>query len=224
MRIILDDNDFKIADCPTGKQGFSLCVSMKPNLVILDINLPDMSGLDVIKSLREWSEVPIIVMSARAEDTDIIEALNLGANDYVTKPFSADVFFARIKAALRSSVTHDTGHTELTNGLLRIDLVRYQVFLGEKLLSFTPKEYSLFHYFMTHQGKMLTHREILKAVWGDAHCEDIQYLRVFIGQIREKIETNPADPTIIVTEAGVGYRMEITEATSLYKQGDFNLS
>jgi two-component system KDP operon response regulator KdpE len=224
MTIVLGKADFTLVDCSTGKRATRLAVSTKPDLVLLDLNLPDMQGLDVMAALREWSDVPIIILSARAEDGDIIEALNMGADDYVIKPFSADVLLARINAALRSSAVKETGEPELVNGPLRIDLVRHEVFLDDKLLAFTPKEYNLLRYFMIHRGKMLSHREILKAVWGDAHGEDTQYLRVFVGQIREKIEKDPSVPVRIVTEAGIGYRMEIAEIVPLHEQGLLKLS
>lgn len=224
MTIVLDDADFKIVDCLTGKQAVRLAMSSKPNLVVLDLDLPDMQGVDVIKDLREWSEVPIIVLSARAKDSDVIEALNEGANDYVIKPFNVDVLLARVNASLRSSVTQEMGEPNLVNGPLMIDLVRHEVFLNNEILSFTPKEYNLLRYFMVNCGKMLSHREILKSVWGDAHSEDTQYLRVFVGQIREKIEVDPAIPVRIVTEAGVGYRMEIADIVPFHDLEDIKLS
>lgn len=224
ISIVLGGADFTLVECLTGKQATRLSVSTKPDLVILDLNLPDMQGIDVITALREWSEVPIIILSARAEDSDVVEALNKGADDYVIKPFSADVLLARINASLRSSAIREAGVPELVNGPLRIDLVRHEVFLDNELLPFTPKEYNLLRYFMIHRGKMLSHRGILKAVWGDAHSEDTQYLRVFIGQIREKIEKNPSIPVRIVTEAGIGYRMEIADTAHLHEQGLLKLS
>lgn len=218
-RIVLDEADFKLIDCLIGKKAINLAISTKPDLVLLDLNLPDMEGGDLITTIREWSEVPIIILSARSDDRDVVKALNMGANDYIIKPYNADVLLARINAALRSGVTQETGEPELSNGPLRIDLVRHEVFLDRELLPFTPKEYDLLRYFMIHRGKMLPHRDILKAVWGDAHGEDTQYLRVFVGQIREKIEINPSVPVRIVTEAGIGYRMEIAEIAPLYEQG-----
>jgi two-component system KDP operon response regulator KdpE len=224
MTIVLDEDNFTLIDCLTGKQATRLAVSTKPDLVLLDLNLPDMQGLDVMTALREWSEVPIIILSARAEDSDVVEALNRGADDYVIKPFSADILLARINASLRSSAVKETGTPELVNGPLRIDLVRHEVFLDDELLAFTPKEYNLLRYFMIHRGKMLPHRDILKEVWGDAHADDTQYLRVFIGQIREKIEKDPSIPVRIVTEAGIGYRMEIAEIALLPDDGVLRLA
>lgn len=224
LDIILDETAFKLLDCVTGKQAIQLCVSVKPDLILLALDLPDMHGIEVIKAIREWSEVPIIVISIHTDNDSIIASLNAGANDYVFKPFNGDVLSARINAALRSSAVHETGEPELVNGLLRIDLVRHEVFLGGELLLFTPKEYNLLRYFMVHKGKMLSHREILKAVWGDAHTEDTQYLRVFVGQIREKFNLHPSFPVRIVTEAGIGYRMEIAGIIPLHEQGFFKLS
>ena len=215
MSIILDAADFKIVTCDAGKQAVRLFMSVKPDLVLLDLSLPDMEGKDVISAIREWSQIPIIMLSARSDDDDVITALNLGANDYVIRPFSADVLLARINAALRSSTIDIAGQPEISNGPLRINLVRHEVYLNETLLGFTPKEYNLLRYFIVNRGRMLTHREILQEVWGKAHGEDTQYLRVFIGQIRAKIEIHPAIPKMIITEPGVGYRMEIAEILAL---------
>jgi two-component system, OmpR family, KDP operon response regulator KdpE len=212
LSLILDTPDFKVVGCETGKQGVQFCISSKPDLVLLALNLPDMEGKNVITTIREWSQTPIIVLSENAADENVIIALNMGADDYVVKPFNVDVLYARINASLRKSAIHETGEPELFNGPLRMDLVRHEVFLHDKLLSFTPKEYNLLRYFIIHRGKMLTHKQILHEVWGPAHGDDTQYLRVFIGQLREKIEIDPSIPKIITTEASVGYRMEIAKA------------
>ncbi len=224
LNLILDEAEFKLVDCSTGKQAIQLCASIKPDLALLALDLPDMHGIEVIKAIREWSEVPIIIVSAHTDNELVISSLNTGANDYVFKPFNANVLSARINAALRSSAVYEAGEPEIVNGPLRIDLVRHEVFLDDKLLPFTPKEYNLLRYFMIHKGKMLSHREILKAVWGDGHIEDTQYLRVFIGQIREKIEKNSSIPVSIVTEAGIGYRMEISKFVSNHEQRTLKFS
>lgn len=208
LGILLDVENYKIVESLTGKQGVRMAASIKPDLILLDLGLPDMNGKDVITAIREWSQVPIIVLSACLLDEEIINALNIGANDYVTKPFNIDVLLARINASLRSSAVRETGDAELCNGTIRMDLVRHEVFLNDVLTAFTPKEYDLLRYFIVNRGKMLTHKEILKTVWGAAHAEDTTYLRVYIGQIREKIETDSAQPTFITTEPGIGYRME----------------
>lgn len=209
LGILLGGEDFKIVESLTGKQAVRMCVSTKPDLILLDLGLPDMDGKEVITAIREWSQVPIIVLSVCALDEEITAALNIGANDYVIKPFNVEVLMARINAALRSSAVRETGEPELYNGTLRMDLVRHEVFLDDELVAFTPKEYDLLRYFMVNRGKMLTHKEILRAVWGAAHSDDTTYLRVYIGQIREKIEANLTRPAFITTEAGIGYRMEV---------------
>jgi len=224
LSLFLDEAEFKLMDCTTGRQALQLCVSVKPDLVLIDPDLPDMSGVELIKALREWSEVPIIIISIDTDNESVIACLNEGASDYVFKPFNADVLKARINAALRSAAVHETGEPELVNGPLRMDLVRHEVFLNDDLLAFTPKEYNLLRYFIVHRGKMLPHREILKEVWGDAHAEDTQYLRVFVGQIREKIEKDPHIPALIITEPGIGYRMEIAEIAQLNEAGILRLS
>lgn len=215
MSILLRPDEYKIVDCLTGQEGLRLCVSTKPDLILLALTLSDMDGKEVIASIREWSQVPIIVLTKRSGDKEMIMALDCGANDYVIRPFNADVLMARINVALRSAAVEETGEPELKNGPLRIDLVTHQVFLNDELLGFTPKEYNLLRYFIVNCGRMLTHKEILKEVWGPAHGDDTQYLRVFIGQIRAKIEKDPVLPVLITTEVGVGYRMELVEALGL---------
>lgn len=215
MSILLEPEDYKIIECVAGKQASRLCLSTKPDLVLLALSLPDMDGAEVITAIRDWSQVPIIILTERAGDDDVIMALDRGANDYVIRPFNADVLMARINVALRSSAINEAGDPEIQNGPLRIDLVKHQVFLNDELLGFTPKEYNLLRYFIVNRGRMLTHKEILKEVWGPAHSDDTQYLRVFIGQIRSKIERDSILPALITTEPGVGYRMELIESDPL---------
>jgi two-component system KDP operon response regulator KdpE len=207
LSIILDASDFRTVQSEYGGQAIRLCASIKPDLMLLDLNLPDMDGKDVIKATREWSQVPIVVVSGRSSDEDITSALDMGADDYIIKPFNTDVLVARIKACLRKSAVREVGEPELRNGRLRIDMVTHRVFIDDEIIPFTPKEYNLLRYFIINRGKMLTHKEILREVWGAAHSDDKQYLRVFIKQIREKIEQNPAIPKLIVTDPGIGYRM-----------------
>jgi two-component system KDP operon response regulator KdpE len=224
LSLFLDEAEYKLVDCTTGRQALQFCVSLHPDLVLLDPDLPDMSGAELIRELREWTEVPIIIISVCTDNESVISCLNEGASDYVFKPFNADVLKARINVALRSAAVQETGEPELVNGPLRMDLVRHEVFFNNSLMPFTPKEYDLLRYFIVHRGKMLSHREILKEVWGDAHAEDTQYLRVFVGQIREKIEKESSIPALIITEPGIGYRMEIAEISSLHEQGVLRLS
>lgn len=205
---VLADEDYKIIECDTGKGASRLSISAKPDLILLDLNLPDMDGKDVVKALREWCQAPIIIVSSRSADEDVIDLLRLGADDYVIKPFNFDLLLARIAAHLRKSAVREAGEPELKNGPLRMDLVRHEVFLQGEKVSFTPKEYALLKFFLLNRGKMLTHKDILRDVWGQAHSGDTQYLRTFIGQIREKIEADPSKPALILTEPGIGYRME----------------
>jgi two-component system KDP operon response regulator KdpE len=209
LTISLEGAGHKVVDCDNGKEGIRLAASISPELILLDLGLPDIDGKEVITSIRQWSQVPIIVCSVRDAEQEIIQAFQNGADDYVIKPFSSEVLMARIYANLRKAATQETGEPELTNGCIRMDLVRHEVFInGEKTL-FTPKEYDLLRYLLVHSGKMLTHRQILKEVWGAAHTEDMQYLRVYISQLREKIETDLDAPSYIITEPGIGYRMEV---------------
>lgn len=214
LNIFLDSSQFKVEECELGKQAVRMGASIKPDLILLDLGLPDMDGKDVITAIREWSQVPIVVLSVRSGDEEVAAALNMGADDYVIKPFNADVLLARIHANLRKSAVREAGEPELRNGPVRMDLVRHEVFINNEKMAFTPKEYELLRYFIVNRGKMLTHKQILKAVWGPAHGEDTQYLRVYVGQIREKVERDPARPEIIITEPGIGYRMEILKDSS----------
>ncbi len=211
LTITLEGHGFKPIDAETGQMGVRMVASVKPDLVLLDLGLPDIDGTEAIKLIREWSQVPIIVCSVRSDDSDVIKSLELGADDYITKPFNPDILIARIKSNLRKAATQEAGEPELSNGNIRMDLVRHEVFINDKKEVLTPKEYELLRYFMLNRGKMLTHKQLLKDIWGPAHGDDIQYLRVYVSQLREKIEQ--ADPSIsyIVTEPGIGYRMEIGE-------------
>ncbi len=208
LGIYLDAAEFRVEEADNGKQGVRLSASIKPDLVLLDLGLPDMDGKEVIASIRQWSQMPIVVLSVRADDEEIVVALDGGADDYILKPFSAQVLLSRIKANLRKGAIKEAGEPELTNGHIRMDLVRHEVFLNGTKIALTPKEYDLLRYFIINRGKMLTHRQLLREIWGPAHSEDMQYLRVYIGQIREKLEENPASPKFIITEPGIGYRME----------------
>jgi two-component system KDP operon response regulator KdpE len=212
LTISLENAGYKMVDCDKGREGVRLAASVKPELMLVDLGLPDIDGKEVIKQVREWSQVPIIVCSVRNDDREIISALDLGADDYVTKPFNAEVLLARIHANLRKAATQAAGEPELANGRIRMDLVRHEVWIDNEKISFTPKEYDLLRYFLIHRGKMLTHRQILSDVWGAAHTDDMQYLRVYVGQLREKIENNPSKPDYVITEPGIGYRMEVMAA------------
>lgn len=209
LNIFLESADFKLAESESGKQAVRMAASVKPDLIVLDLGLPDMDGKEVIASVRGWSQVPIVVLTVRAADEEVVAALNMGADDYVTKPFGAEVLLARIHANLRKGAVREAGEPELINGAIRMDLVRHEVYIEDEKVAFTPKEYDLLRYLMVHRGKMLTHKQLLKEIWGPAHAEDTQYLRVYIGQVREKLETCPGLGKLIVSEAGIGYRMDV---------------
>jgi two-component system KDP operon response regulator KdpE len=215
LNIFLDVSNYRIEESDCGKQALRMVNSVKPDLVLLDLGLPDMDGKEVIAQIREWSQVPIIVLSVRAIDEEVVAALEAGADDYVVKPFTADVLVARIKANLRKAAVKQAGEPELINGPIRMDLLRHEAYFDGKKVDLTPKEYKLLRCFMINRGRMLTHKQILNEVWGPAHTEDTQYLRVYVGQVREKLELDPANPTMIVTEPGVGYRMEIIKVDGL---------
>lgn len=212
LKITLQDEGFKTEECENGGQALRMAGSLKPDLIVLDLGLPDVDGKEVISGIREWSQVPIIVCSVRDADREVVEALGLGADDYVTKPFNPDILIARINTNLRKAVTQEAGEPDLENGRIRMDLVRHEVYLDGEATFFTPREYELLRYFMLNRGKMITHRQILKDVWGPAHADDMQYLRVYVSQLREKIELTPKDPTYVITEPGIGYRMEVFDA------------
>lgn len=214
FNISLEGAGYKVVECDNGNEGMRLATSIRPELIILDLGLPDIDGKEIIINIREWSQIPIIVCSVRNSDEEVIKALELGADDYMTKPFNPDVLLARIQANLRKAVTQEAGEPELVNGALRMDLVRHEVFLNEQKITFTPKEYDLLRYFLVHRGKMLTHKQILKEVWGAAHIDDMQYLRVYVSQLREKVEPDPTSPSYIITEPGIGYRMENVAANT----------
>lgn len=214
LAIALESADYKVVECDNGREGIRLAASVNPDLIMLDLGLPDIDGKEVITEVRKWSQVPIIICSVRTADREIITALDAGSDDYITKPFNPDIVLARIHANLRKAATAEAGEPEITNGDIRMDLVRHEVHLNDKKVLFTPKEYDLLRYFIVHRGKMLTHRDILKEVWGAAHTEDMQYLRVYIRQLREKIEPDAANPRYIITEPGIGYRMEVIEKAS----------
>jgi len=208
LNIFLDAADFKVVESDSGKQAIRMAASVKPNLILLDLGLPDMDGKEVIQSMRYWSQVPIIVLTVRSAEDELVAALNMGADDYITKPFGADALLARINANLRKHAVREAGEPVLVNGLIRMDLVRHEVFIAGEKVAFTPKEYNLLRYFLMNCGRMLTRRQILKEVWGPAHVDDTQYLRVYMGQVRDKLKVVPGLNKIIVSEAGIGYRMD----------------
>lgn len=205
----LETQDYRFHTAPNGVQALLELVSQKPDIMLLDLGLPDMDGIEIIKKVRSWSNLPIIVISARSEDRDKIEALDAGADDYLTKPFSVDELLARLRVTLRRlqymSVSQE--QTEFVNGELRIDYVSGCVYLKEKELHLTSTEYKLLSLLAKNVGKVLTHTYITREIWGSAWDNDVASLRVFMATLRKKIEENPSQPHYIQTHIGIGYRM-----------------
>ena len=198
--------DAKRAD--NGQEGLRGIALWNPDAVVLDLGLPDMDGKDVLRRAREFYAGPIIILSARDREAEKIAALDLGANDYVEKPFGVGELLARLRAGLRQGALRPVVTGVVTAGQVTIDLDRRLVTKGEERLKLRPKEYDVLAYLARSAGKVVSHTDLLTAVWGAAHADDVQYLRVVIGQLRHKIEPDPAVPTIVLTEAGIGYRIE----------------
>lgn len=205
LEITLSANGYKISEASTGKEGLSMAATTQPVLIILDLGLPDTDGLDVLKKLREWYLKPIIILSVRSSEQDIVKALDNGANDYLTKPFRTGELLARIRVAIRQS--QGTAENPILNfGSLIIDLASHTARKNNELIKLTSTEFSLLALLAKNEGRVLTHQYILKEVWGMGYIEQTQYLRVFIAQLRKKVEDDPAKPKLLNTESGIGYR------------------
>lgn len=204
----LEAAGYDVVRAGTGAEALKLAATAAPALVILDLGLPDMDGKEVIARLRAWSQVPIIILSARDQETEKIAALDLGADDYVEKPFGIGELTARIRSALRHRIQQDGEMERIEVDGLTIDTLRRIVQRDGADIRLTPKEYDLLVLLARHAGRVVTHKTLLKSVWGPAHGDDLHYLRVFIGQLRGKIERDPADPKLIWTEPGIGYRFK----------------
>ncbi len=205
LEITLSANGYKIAEASTGKDGLTRAATTHPVLIILDLGLPDTDGLEILKKLREWYLKPILILSVRSAEDDIVRALDNGANDYLTKPFRTGELLARIRVAIRQSMG-SSDNPSLTFGPLTIDLASHLVKKNNELIKLTSTEFSLLALLAKNEGRVLTHHFILKEVWGMGYLEQTQYLRVFMAQLRKKIEDNPARPRLLNTESGIGYR------------------
>ena len=206
LRVTLEANGYQVFDAATGADGIVQAAQRRPEVVLLDLGLPDLDGVTVLKRLREWSKVPVIILSVRDRESDKIAALDAGANDYVTKPFSPGELLARLRAAMRQ-VQPQGADAIFRNGDLEVDLAAHVVRLKGKEVKLTATEYSLLRLFVTHVGKVLTHRQILREVWGANYETQSHYLRVYMAHLREKLEVNPAEPEMFITDSGVGYRL-----------------
>ena len=208
LRISLESAGFAPAEAESAEQGLREAATSPPDAVILDLGLPDADGLDVIRRLREWTTVPIIVLSARGRESDKIAALDGGADDYLTKPFGAGELLARLRVALRHAArTTASAEPVFAVGAMRVDLAARRVVVGDREVHLTPTEYRLLATLIRNAGKVVTHRQLLKEVWGPGSVEENQYLRVYLGQLRRKIELDPTRPSYLLTEPGVGYRL-----------------
>lgn len=205
LRITLEGASYKVFEAATGKEGLVEAASRRPDIVLLDLGLPDMAGVEVLKRLREWSRVPVVILSVRDREEDKVAALDGGADDYVTKPFSTAELLARLRVAQRRAQPADE-QSVFRTGLLEVDLVARTVSVAGREVRLTATEYSLLRLFVTHAGKVLTHRQILREVWGPNSAEQTHYLRVYLAHLREKLENDPSAPKLFVTEPGVGYR------------------
>ncbi|PYM09303.1 MAG: DNA-binding response regulator [Candidatus Rokuibacteriota bacterium] len=209
LRATLTGQGYRLFEATTGADGLVEVGSRQPDVVIVDLGLPDVDGIDVIQRLREWSAVPIIVLSARGQERDKVTALDAGADDYVSKPFGAGELLARIRVALRHTVgaSHEADDAAFTVGELRMDLLRRQVFVGDREVRLTPIEYKLLATLVRHAGKVVTHQQLLREVWGPTHTDQAHYVRVYMAHLRHKLEAEPARPRYLLTEPGVGYRL-----------------
>jgi two-component system, OmpR family, KDP operon response regulator KdpE len=205
LEITLSANGYKIFEAATGREGLALAASVQSSLIVLDLGLPDMDGFAVLNKLREWYQKPVIILSVRSAEEDIVKALDNGANDYLTKPFRTGELLARIRVAIRQNQS-PSDNPVLEFGSLAIDLSKHQVYKNKELIKLTSTEYSLLSLLAKNQGRVLTHQYILKEVWGMGYTEQTQYLRVFVAQLRKKIEDDPAKPNLLNTESGIGYR------------------
>lgn len=207
LQINLESNDYKVIQASTGKEGLVLSANHPPDLILLDIGLPDKSGHEILKELREWYNNPIIILSVQDNEIDIVSALDNGATDYLTKPFRTGELLARIRAAIRRSQKTENVST-ICCGDIEIDLIARIVKRKGETVKLTSTEYNLLALFAKNEGKVLTHQFILKEIWGYSYQTETQYLRVFVGTLRKKLEENPNNPKHILTESGVGYRFE----------------
>jgi two-component system KDP operon response regulator KdpE len=207
VRTALAAQGYRLFEAATGAAGLVEVASRQPDVVILDLGLPDTEGVDVIRHLREWTRVPILVLSARGQERDKVTALDAGADDYVSKPFTIGELLARIRVALRHTAKTDDGVATFVVGELTVDFARRRVIVAGRDVHLTPIEYRLLAALARHAGKVLTHRQLLQEVWGPGHTEAAHYLRVYMGQLRRKLEPEPARPRYLLTELGVGYRL-----------------
>jgi two-component system, OmpR family, KDP operon response regulator KdpE len=213
LRITLESHGYRFVEAGTAQEGLMQASMRNPDVVLLDLGLPDLDGLEVTERLREWTQTPIIIISAREQEQDKVKALDAGADDYLTKPFSAGELMARVRVALRHALRLRSGQDEpvFAQESLRVDLAARRVFVRENEIHLTPIEYKLLTALIRHAGKVVTHRQLLMEVWGPGQVSEVQYLRVYMTQLRHKLEEDPARPRFLLNEPGVGYRLNADE-------------
>jgi two-component system KDP operon response regulator KdpE len=212
LRVVLEGENYQVHEAETGQQGLMEIASRRPAIILLDLGLPDLEGLAVLKRLREWSEAPVLVLSVRDDEAGKVAALDAGAEDYVTKPFSTPELLARLRAAQRKTRPEEEASV-FTSGDLVVDLMARVVKRGDREIKLTATEYALLRLFVRHAGRVLTHRQILREIWGPKSEEHRQYLRVYVTHLRQKIESDPTTPVLIKTEPGIGYRFGLASST-----------
>ena len=212
LKIVLENSGYRVEQALSGLEGISLAASVQPGLILLDIGLPDRNGIEILMELKQWFANPIIMLSVVNSEMHIVKALDIGAEDYVTKPFRTGELLARIRTALRRN-SRSAGNSKILAGRLGLDLEARSITLDGDYLKLTTTEYNLLSLFMRNEGKVLTHNFLLKEIWGPGFQNETQYLRVFVAQLRKKIEINPNEPVQIITESGVGYRFVGNGAT-----------
>ena len=211
LRVTLQGQGYRLIEASTGQEGLTEVATRNPDVVLLDLGLPDIDGLEVTRRLREWTQIPVIVLSAREQEEDKIKALDAGADDYLTKPFGAGELLARIRVALRHTATLRSGSEESVFVLehLKVDLLKRQVFLKDDEIHLTPIEYRLLTALIKHAGRVMTHNQLMKEVWGLAYVNHGHYLRIYMAQLRHKLEADPARPRFFINEPGIGYRLRV---------------
>jgi two-component system, OmpR family, KDP operon response regulator KdpE len=208
LRVSLSAHGYRLVECGTGKEGLLQAATVQPDLIILDLGLPDMDGVEVTRQIREWSKVPIIIVSARGKEQDKVVALDAGADDYLTKPFGVGELLARLRVAIRHrNVTQGEEAAVFETGELRVDLARREVTLAGKAVHLTPNEYRLLAILVKFAGRVITHKQLLTEIWGPGSAHETHYLRVYMNQLRQKIEVDPAQPRYLITEPAIGYRL-----------------
>jgi len=206
LEISLEANDYKVLFAVDGKEGITMAASHQPDLILLDLGLPDEDGQEILVKLREWFQNPIIILSVKSAEEEIVRALDQGANDYLTKPFRTQELLARMRTALRGKTNQNKNESIMKFGLVTVDFASRTVKVKEEIIKLTATEYALLSLLLKNDGRVLTHHYILKEIWGNSYSEQTQYLRVFVAQLRKKLEEDPNRPKYILTESGVGYR------------------